>query len=325
MNIPFAEFDFRIQAVEPLILPRYKGSTLRGGFGYAFKRIVCALKDRECAGCLLSEKCIYSYVFETRPPPTTRIMRKYSAAPHPFLIEPPGDIQRVYKTGDELSFRFILIGKAIEYLPYFVYAFEELGRIGIGKGKAKYALKSVTSYGPAGESAVIYSCETKTLLPCDASTLHVGFPPFTPKTDGCNTLTLAFITPTRILYEGRLILDLAFHILIRNLVRRIALLTYFHGDGDPSQWDFKAVIEMAKGVRVKAKSLKWYDWERYSGRQNTRMKMGGFVGAITFEGEIAPFMPLIKAGEILHVGKGTAFGLGKYKIVVDDSARIKIN
>jgi len=36
------QFNFNITAKEPLILPAYKGSTFRGGFGYAFKRVVCA-------------------------------------------------------------------------------------------------------------------------------------------------------------------------------------------------------------------------------------------------------------------------------------------
>ncbi len=45
------------------------------------------------------------------------------------------------------------------------------------------------------------------------------------------------------------------------------------------------------------------------------MKMGGFIGDITFEGNSEPFMPLIKAGEVLHVGKGTGFGLGKYEVI----------
>ncbi len=65
---------------------------------------------------------------------------------------------------------------------------------------------------------------------------------------------------------------------------------------------------MAEGVKVSAGSLRWHEWERYSARQNTRMKMGGFVGEITFEGDIEPFMDLIMAGEVLHVGKGTGFG-----------------
>ena len=127
-------------------------------------------------------------------------------------------------------------------------------------------------------------------------------------------LTLNFLTPTRILYNSHLTLDLEFHILIRNLLRRLSLLYYFHCGGDPSEWDFKGIIEIAKDVKVKKQALTWYDWERYSTRQDTRMKMGGFVGNISFEGNIEPFMQLIKAGEILHVGKGTSFGLGKYRI-----------
>lgn len=41
-TIEYQQFNFEITAKEPLILPAYKGSTFRGGFGYAFKRVVCA-------------------------------------------------------------------------------------------------------------------------------------------------------------------------------------------------------------------------------------------------------------------------------------------
>jgi CRISPR-associated endoribonuclease Cas6 len=324
-------FQFTINPLEPLILPPYKGATLRGGFGYVFKRVVCAIKNKECADCLLKEKCIYSYVFETPPPSDTKIMRKYKSAPHPFVIEPPADKRRGYKPGDEIQFGLTLIGRAIDYLPYFIYTFDELGKIGIGKGKAKYELKEVRCDGKQ-----IYDAETKTLKPFKTSSLDVGIPTF-PHSGGfaeakekgpaCRPsgrgkggffnkrLTLNFLTPTRILYDGRLTLDLEFHILIRNLLRRLSLLYYFHCNGDSSEWDFKGIIEQSKEIKVKEKNLKWYDWERYSGRQETRIKMGGFFGEITFEGDINPFMPLIKAGEVLHVGKGTGFGLGKYRIV----------
>ena len=96
--------------------------------------------------------------------------------------------------------------------------------------------------------------------------------------------------------------------------RRLSLLYYFHCNGDSSEWDFKGIIEQSKEIKVKEKNLRWYDWERNSGRQETRIKMGGFLGYITFEGDVEPFMQIIKAGEILHVGKGTGFGLGKYEI-----------
>ncbi len=310
MLIKTGLFDFLLKASENLILPVYKGSTFRGGFGYAFKRIVCVLKDRECSECMLKEKCIYSYIFETPPPSDTKIMRKYKTAPHPFIIEPPLEIQRIYKSGQQLNFRLVLIGKAIDYLPYFVYTFDELGKIGIGKGKAKYELSEVCCNGKT-----IYDSKSKTLKSFSSSILNLEFGILNSIKGFSQTLKLSFITPTRILYNAHLTLDLEFHILIRNLLRRISLLYYFHCNGDPSEWDFKGLIEKAKEIKVKEKNLKWFDWGRYSGRQETRIKMGGFVGEITFEGDIGPFMPLIEAGEILHVGKGTAFGLGKYIIM----------
>ncbi len=328
-SIEYKQFQFRITALEPLILPSYKGSTLRGGFGHAFKRVVCAIRNKECSDCILKEKCIYSYVFETPPPSNTKMMRKYKAAPHPFVIEPPPEKRRGYKPGDEINFGLTLIGRAIDYLPYFIYTFDELGEIGIGKGKAKYELKTVTSHEPivnshksavrdTGKDKLIYSSDTKTLKSFDKSVLSVAFDSGLLTSDfshDSGLLTLDFLTPTRVLYSGSLTLDLEFHVLVRNLLRRLSLLYYFHCSGDPSEWDFKGLIEKAKEVKVKKENLRWYDWSRYSGRQETRIKMGGFVGEITFEGEIEPFMLLIKAGEVLHIGKGTGFGLGKYEIL----------
>lgn len=298
-----------------MILPSYKGFTFRGGFGYAFKRVVCAIKDKECSDCLLKEKCIYSYVFETPPPSDTKIMRKYKSAPHPFIIEPPLEKRHGYTSETELTFGLILIGRAIDYLPYFIYTFDELGRIGIGKGKAKYKLKSVIC-----DEKTIYDAETKILSPSTSSSWNLESPLLNLKSKILNSnytirhLKINFLTPTRVFYNGHLTLNLEFHIFIRNLLRRLALLSYFHCGGEPSSWDFKGIIEKAKEVEIKESNLRWYDWERYSTRQDTRMKMGGFVGDITFEGDIEPFMPLIKGGEVLHVGKGTAFGLGKFII-----------
>ncbi|MFA4910033.1 MAG: CRISPR system precrRNA processing endoribonuclease RAMP protein Cas6 [Desulfobacteria bacterium] len=313
-------FDLSIEAKEPIILPAYKGSTLRGGFGNAFKKIVCVQKERDCSSCILKGRCIYSYVFETPPKPDTEVMRKYESVPHPFIIEPPSENRRNYKPGDGLTFGLTLVGKAIDFLPYFIYTFEELGRIGIGKGRGQFELKAVHAQNGKVSSSPdfknpknpIYTSATKKLTPPDPVVINMDI----PGSDGISdkTLTLRFLTPTRISYNGHITSELEFHILIRNLLRRVSLLSYFHCGIDTSAWDFKGIIERAKEIKTKETQLRWYDWKRYSSRQDTKIGMGGFLGEITFGGDVAPFFPLIMAGEVLHVGKGTSFGLGRYEM-----------
>jgi len=313
----FAQFTFEMKALDILLLPAYKGSTLRGAFGHMFKKVVCALPNKDCSTCLLKEKCIYSYVFETPPASDTQVMRKYKAAPHPFIIEPPPEKKRGYKPGDGVSFGLTLIGRAIDYLPYFIYTFDELGKAGLGRGRGRYELKEVRSrtHEPAGNNnSLMYTSETKTLKAFTPQTLAFNTEISDCSNPGTELLTLSFLTPTRITYNGSLAVDLEFHVLIRQLLRRLSLLSYFHCGIDIAGWDFKGMIEAAKTINVKEKNLIWHDWERYSNRQETRMKMGGFVGDITFEGNLQPFIPLIKAGEIVHIGKGTGFGLGKFLI-----------
>ena len=76
------------------------------------------------------------------------MMRKYTVAPHPFILEPAPDNQRTCEEGEDISFGLTLVGRAIDYLPYFIYALDELGRIGIGKGRGKYELRYEGDFEP---------------------------------------------------------------------------------------------------------------------------------------------------------------------------------
>ena len=206
--------------------------------------------------------------------------------------------------------------------------------MGIGKGKGKYQLEEVRAVRPGertklkGEreeiqqdekTVLIYSGKDKTLRN-NYSVLRIGdLLPITlhpsPSSDlSSSTLHLNFLTPIRLKYDGHLSPTLEFHILIRNLLRRISLLSYFHCGGE-LDLDFKGIIERSKDIKVKKENLSWFDWERYSNRQETKMMMGGLIGSIKFEGDFETFLPFLLLGEYVHVGKGTGFGLGKYEIV----------
>jgi hypothetical protein len=68
----------------------------------------------------------------------------------------------------------------------------------------------------------------------------------------------------------------------------------------------------------RSQDLRWYDWERYSGRQETRMKMGGFIGDITFVGNVEPFSSPLKPVTktfALSFRKGKSFGPGNFEVI----------
>lgn len=55
--------------------------------------------------------------------------------------------------------------------------------------------------------------------------------------------------------------------------------------------------------------------DRYSNRQKKHIKLSGFIGDVLFENVPSEFLWIIKLGEVIHIGKNTTFGNGKYKIV----------
>ena len=75
-HFKFAQFKFLLKAVDCISLPVYKGSTFRGAFGHAFKKVVCVTREKICGTCLLKNRCVYSYVFETPPPSDTSSERE---------------------------------------------------------------------------------------------------------------------------------------------------------------------------------------------------------------------------------------------------------
>ncbi|MCM8779198.1 MAG: CRISPR system precrRNA processing endoribonuclease RAMP protein Cas6 [Candidatus Omnitrophica bacterium] len=309
-KISLGRYRFILQAEETIKLPPYKGACLRGGFGITFRKICCVNKRlKDCGFCILKEKCAYTYIFETSPPPQAQKLKKLAEIPRPFVIEPPEEKKNIYNKEEEIELNLILIGKAREYLPYFVLTFRELGKIGLGKERGKFFLSKI--YDADGEK--IYEAGSDCLKNYASS-----------EKNGINVenyfsdyLILNFSTPTRIKFQRDLVTRPEFHILIRALLHRLSALAYFHC-GFTLELDYNLLISQAEKIKIKKSNLNWFDWERYSTRQNTKMKLGGFVGQITYEGDFKPFLPLVALGQFTHVGKNCTFGLGKYRIVKEN-------
>lgn len=313
MELKVAKYRLELKVLKAMSLPPYRGSIFRGSLAPTFKKGVCTAKDKSCSQCSIKNSCVYYYVFETPPPRDKQVMRRHPYVPHPFVIDPPLEGKREYKEGDSLSFEMLLIGKAIDYLPYFIFAFDQLGRVGIDRNKGKYELVKAYNIAPSGEERPIYEGDNRKLHP---STLTIDLDSLYQISGPTKRVRLRFLTPTRIKHQGRMVMetDLRFDILIRSILRRASALAYFHCD---KEWDlnYKEIIDKAKKVRVVERNLRCYEWERFPQDEFVKVNLGGFMGDIEFEGDLTEFMPFLRLGELLHVGKSTSFGLGKYKII----------
>jgi hypothetical protein len=315
-KLRIAKYRFTLQAVERLELPPYKGTTLRGAFGNVFKRLACSQSGQVCADCLLQTTCAHAYVFETPLPADAEVLRTYQDVPHPFVLEPPLDQRTTYEPGDSLTFNLILIGRGTSYLPYFILTFQELGRLGIGRGRKEFRLKDVMAVNPAsGVEALLFSGTDGGLRNED---LSIGYAEIEGKASKIpdNRLAVRFLTPTKLKHAGAYVQQPSFHVLLRSILRRVSSLYYFHC-GERWQTNYRGYVDAAKEVQTVDAKTKWVDWERYSSRQKRRVAMGGFVGEVSYEGEFAKLRPLVLLGDIIHVGKATSFGQGKYEVLLE--------
>src|SRR5918996_2898044 len=126
-TLALARYRVTFEALEPLALPEYLGSTLRGAFGHAFRKLCCPAAPG--ATCPIPAACPYHLVFETAPPPDSQALRTHEEIPRPFVIAPPHAAAEQYGRGDRVVFDLTLIGRAREFLPHFVVTLREVDRI----------------------------------------------------------------------------------------------------------------------------------------------------------------------------------------------------
>ncbi len=346
---PFRCLRLRVEAraTRPIQLPPYLGSTLRGAFGMALRQTSCVLRHQECPTCILRSRCVYSYTFETPMGDVDSRSRRYASAPHPFVLNLDTHPLGAQDVGSVFSFGVTLIGRATDFLPYFVYAFQRMGELGVGKGRGTFEVLRVLaldSLGVDGEEVYIHgelrmpdSClgledavgGSRVARAAEAS--PTGSPegkgsdgPDAESGDGARQsrdrgkaapteLSVRFDTPARFVRKGELLREPRFDLLAGALLRRLENLVRFHCDGG-QEWAYGSLLEEAAAVELVRDETRWHDWERYSHRQDRKMKLGGFVGRALYRGDLAPFLPILALGEWVNVGKGTSFGLGRYRM-----------
>lgn len=334
--LTLARYEFRLRAQADAFLPAFLGSTFRGAFGYALKAVECSMPHGECGRCLLAERCLYPLMFETTARQPEGLLQKRQNAPRPFIFQAPFAIKAGvaattrsragsgaaadrshFEAGEELKFGLTLIGPAIENLPYIVYAISLMVRHGLGVNRAPFELEEVSALDAKGEKTKVYAPEMTRIKPHTAG-IKLGelIEARCAQLPARDALTLRFLTPTRIRVKNRVQETLGFEKLISSLSLRVALLAETHGAA-LLDYDHQILLSRAREVETHASHVWQCQLDRFSNRQQAKLELDGLMGEIVYTGpSLRELLPLVVAGEFLHVGSGTAFGLGHYKIIV---------
>jgi hypothetical protein len=298
-----------LRAEQEALLPSFKGSMLRGALGHALRRAVCAMGPAQrCASCGLRKACLYTRLFETfieeEPPP---FLKGQTAAPRPFVLEVEEE-RRHFAPGDRLGFDLLLFGSAVDLQALAGVAVARMAEQGLGERRRRFVAEEISALDASGRFQTLYSA--------DRPVWKGLAPPLVPPKNGvpASAVALRFRTPLRLKRDGHLVQDLAFRGLVFRMLTRVLELSHFFGNRAAVDWEIRRFLRLTEEVRVTDQNLDWLDLKRYSARQGTEMSMGGLVGSLRLEGDLRPFAALLRAAEIVHIGKSTTFGLGRIEI-----------
>ncbi|MFQ3664050.1 MAG: CRISPR system precrRNA processing endoribonuclease RAMP protein Cas6 [Chloroflexaceae bacterium] len=302
--------------LEDAVVPALKGPLLRGGSGYAFQELSCPQPCwRRSDQCQVEAICPYRWIFETPRPPGQYPLHDLRDIPRPFVITLPVDPRTYYPAGSTLDLELVLIGRSIQWLPFFLVAFERFARGGLGRNNARARLERVEALEPWGVTGPVIFQDGQAFIGdagvpiIDGAIVAARAAALPPD------LRLSFVTPLRLKHQGRLLDSFDLPAIVQALCWRITALATFHGDG---HWDvdYEALIAQAHTVKVEPEEQRWEDRSRPSRRGGAThaMEYGGLTGSAVLRGVPDDLRALLLIGTQTHLGKACVFGNGALRL-----------
>lgn len=329
-TVPIARYRLTACMRQGVRLPDYAGSLLRGQFGAALRNVACMTRQPTCGGCPLVATCPYTQIFESKPPPAHNL-QAFSAIPNAYVVEPPlppGGLPAVgqplgpqhvladLRPGSELVFNQVLVGNALPQLALVLFAWQRALAQGLTRSRAPADLVQVDWLDAHGTAHTVWH-QQQPVLPSHPAQLTVPPPPSAAHLQA-HGLGLHIHSPLRLQLQGHALPPgkLTPRTLVAALARRVALVLEFHAQ--QPQWGehVPAVTALAEQL-TDTRHLHWFDWTRYSSRQQQEMTLGGVLGTWQLHGPpeaLAAIWPWLWLGQWLHVGKNATMGMGGYTL-----------
>lgn len=302
---PLMSVDVVLEALKPVVLPAWAGSTLHGGLGWALRELTCS---EICAQRheLEPQRCAFARFFGARPPSESRSRWAAATAVTSLVLRPKLSAQpSVLAPGDRYGFGMVLVGRnAIDHLPALLASVSRMAERGLGRGRGQMRLHAVRA-----EGVEIWLDNRFLAQPSVRAAERWA------AWKGAGELHLRSATPVHLSRRGRLIATPKPRDFVGPALRRLVALAAAHGGGEPAIHVADRAEELASTIEEgSAESWERFEATRWSERQGRRHEVVGTRGGFWASWVSASVASLLAwAGEV-GVGKGTAMGLGQIEV-----------
>lgn len=311
LQVRFVKLRFTISFPEDSILPKDKVSAIRGGMGEMLLRVNC-VRDRQCGECDFETECVVQKImyskFERKPDFVT------TGESIGYVLECE-NYQENFSAHDKLNFYLILFGKTIVHFSQLYQALTLLGEEGLGKYHAKFQIVDIRNMEGMRvlEGNMINMNKYVVHMLYDYLMFRImQIGTISVKTD----VLMIFDTPLTLKYRAEFLREFQTDALLTAIRRRIFMLDCFEGiESD--------ILEQGDGecmLKIQSQECHLASISRYSTRKNEKMILRGLKGHALLEGLTEDLLMLLLVGELIHIGKNTSFGFGRYHLKFFDES-----
>jgi hypothetical protein len=285
-------------------------NTLRGALGLAFRHVACVPTCASAQHCELRTSCPYARLFE--PSALGSGPSGLADWPRPFVLRAMHLDGCTIPPGERFSFDVNLFELSKSAVRSLVLAFERIAQEGLGPHRGRAELLEVTQLNEMDMVVSrIYTAGSSTALSAQRpTTLSLS-----PLAESVKRAQVRFVTPTELKAGDRRAERPEFAVLAARIRDRLSTLRSLYDDG-PLAIDFIGFAERAASVRLTRYQLQQVEIKRRSSRTGQIHPIGGFTGIAEYEGELAEFIPYLRAAKWTGVGRQTVWGKGQVEVSI---------
>jgi hypothetical protein len=243
------------------------------------------------------------------PPDTDPLARRRHQKPTPgFVLHAAAGGAQELLEGDRLHFELLLLGTAVQSFTDLASCLAQVGRHGLVHGDGCFEIAAVELSNVAGGWQRPGPLARVGSLVPELTRLDHWLDDHWPARA---PLALDFISPLRLVADGRVLRRPRFDQLFPFLLRRVTSMLHAWCGLELGE-DPAPLLQAARTCTSRWDAAGWLDW-RETGRQEP---LGGLLGTLHVDGqELDRILWVVLLATLFGVGKGAAYGAGRCRLL----------